>query len=220
MFEQLETTILNSLQTIFDQFGWLGVAALMAFENTTGITPSEIILGLAGWMLIEAHGLPLSFVFLGGLYAAIGSLIGSSITYWGVRLGGRPLVDRLARQFRFPAKYLDRAEELFQQRGTVAVFLGRMIPGVRILITIPAGLARMRYPIFAAATFSGAYLWCTLLLAVGFVFGYEWPLISEAIRGYLPYLIVAAGVAVVIAGGWFLWTRQKALPTASTTHLE
>ncbi len=221
MLEQLEITILTSLQAIFDQFGWWGVIAIMAFENTTGITPSEIILGLAGWMLIEAHGLPLSFALLGGLYAAFGSLIGSSITYWGVRLGGRPIVDRLARTFRIPTQYLDRAETLFQRWGTTAVFLGRVIPGVRVLITIPAGLSRMSYPAFAAATFGGAYLWCTLLLGVGYVFGYEWPLISQYIHEYMPYLLVVAGLAAFGAALWFFWTRQqKTSPTTSSVPLE
>ena len=56
MFEQFETTILSALQSLFDQFGWAGVFGLMIFENATGITPNEIILTFAGWMLIERHG--------------------------------------------------------------------------------------------------------------------------------------------------------------------
>ena len=207
MFEEIENFVIDNLQMIFDQFGWLGVMAMMAFENTTGITPSEVLLGLAGWMLIEAHGLPLSFVLLGGLYAAIGSLIGSSLTYWVVRLGGRPLVDRMARGLRIPVAYLDRTETIFQRWGTVAVFIGRVIPGVQVLITIPAGLARMRYPVFAAATFAGAYLWCTILLGVGYGFGHEWPLISEYLHQFAPYLL-GVGFLVAVAGGiWLYWTK-------------
>jgi membrane protein DedA with SNARE-associated domain len=92
----LEAQILSMLQTVYDSWGWFGVTALLIFENATGITPSEIILGLAGWMLISEHQLPVSMIFIGGLYAAIGSTLGASIAYWAARLGGRPLVDKLA----------------------------------------------------------------------------------------------------------------------------
>lgn len=207
MFEKIEIFVIDNLQMIFDQFGWLGVMALMAFENTTGITPSEVLLGLAGWMLIEAHGLPFSFVLLGGLYAAIGSLIGSSLTYWVVRLGGRPLVNRVAQMLRFPLDYLDRTEVLFTRWGTAAVFIGRVIPGVRVLITIPAGLTRMRYPVFAAATFAGAYLWCTILLGVGYGFGHEWPLISEYLHQFAPYLLGVGALVAVAGGAWLYWMK-------------
>ena len=97
MISQIETWILGALQTLFDSWGWLGVSAMMAFENFTGITPSEVILALAGWMLISEHQLLVSVIFLGGFYAALGSLLGASAAYWTARLGGRPLVDRMAR---------------------------------------------------------------------------------------------------------------------------
>ena len=91
MLDTLEQTILSALQMIFDKFGWLGVFGLMVFENATGITPSEIILAFAGWMLIERHGISPSFIPLAGFYAGLGSAIGASITYWIARKGGRPL---------------------------------------------------------------------------------------------------------------------------------
>ncbi|NUM43649.1 MAG: DedA family protein [Anaerolineales bacterium] len=219
MFEKVEVFVFDNLQMIFDQFGWWGVMVLMAFENTTGITPSEVLLGLAGWMLIEAHGLPFSFVFVGGLYAALGSLVGSSLTYWLVRLGGRPLVERVARGVRFPRGHLDRTEILFQRWGVKAVFWGRVIPGVRVLITIPAGLTRMDYPTFAGVTFAGAYLWCTILLGVGYVFGHEWPLVSEILYQFAPYLLGVFFLAMLVVGGWLYWMQLhkvlRATPMAS-----
>src|SRR5512136_2922167 len=97
------------LQFIFDRFGWWGVAGMMAFENATTITPSEVILGLAGWMLLAAHGTPVTMIFAGGLYATLGSVVGSSFTYWLARLGGRPVVDRVARWFRIDPHHITRA---------------------------------------------------------------------------------------------------------------
>lgn len=199
MLEQLELQIIASLQGLFDQFGWLGVAAILAFENATGITPSEIILGLAGWMLIEAHGLPLSFIFLAGVYAALGSTLGASVTYWVARLGGRPVIERMARWFRIDTEHITRSENLFHKWGPGLVLFGRMMPGVRTLVSIPAGLARMSYPVFALTTAIGTYLWCTLLLGVGFFLGEEWPIIRELVYAYLPYIFGVAAVAGAIA---------------------
>ena len=83
MLDTIEETILSTLQVVFDQFGWAGVFGLMIFDNATGITPSEIILAFAGWMLIERHALPPSLILLGGGVAAVGSAIGaSSPTGW------------------------------------------------------------------------------------------------------------------------------------------
>ena len=123
MFDTLEQTILSTLQIIFDEFGWLGVFGLMVFENATGITPSEIILGLAGWMLISEHQLPPTMIPLGGLYAAIGSVLGASVAYWVARLGGRPLVDRLARWLRIDSAHIDRAENQGLKDFLINVFL-------------------------------------------------------------------------------------------------
>ena len=194
----LETQILSTAQTIYDTWGWFGVAALLAFENATGITPSEIILGLAGWMLISEHQLPVSMIFIGGLYAAIGSAFGASITYWMARLGGRPLVDKLVRWVRIDPAHITRAETQFHRWGSGLVLVGRVMPGIRTLINIPAGLARMPFPAFFVATFIGAYAWCTLLIGAGYVLGHEWALISQYLKQYFPYLL-AGGLAVIAA---------------------
>lgn len=201
-----ETQILSTLQSLYDSWGWFGVAALLIFENATGITPSEIILGLAGWMLISEHQLPVSMIFVGGLYAALGSALGASITYWAARLGGRPLVDKLARWARIDPAHITRAENQFHRWGVGLVLVGRVIPGIRTLVSIPAGLARMPFFTFFVATFIGAYIWCTLLIGAGYVLGHEWTLISQYLKQYFPYLI-AGGLAVIAA--YVLITRRS-----------
>ena len=212
MITELETLILAAAQSIYDAWGWLGVAVLLTFENATGITPSEIILGLAGWMLISEHQLPVSMIFIGGLYAAIGSTLGASITYWVSRVGGRPLVDKLARWVRIDPAHIARAETQFQHWGAGLVLVGRVMPGIRTLINIPAGLARMPFPAFFAATFIGSYTWCTLLIGAGYVLGHEWQLISQYLKQYFPYLL--AGGLTVIAVYVLLNRRQFQLAPA------
>ena len=206
MITELEILILSAAQTIYDAWGWFGVAVLLTFENATGITPSEIILGLAGWMLISEHQLPASMIFIGGLYAAIGSTLGASITYWIARRGGRPIIDKLARWVRIDSAHITRVESQFHHWGTGLVLVGRVIPGIRTLINIPAGLARMPFLTFLAATFIGAYIWCTLLIGAGYVLGYEWALISQYLKQYFPYLL--AGGLTVIAAYVFLTRRS------------
>jgi membrane protein DedA with SNARE-associated domain len=206
----IETQILNIAQTLYDAWGWLGVAALLAFENATGITPSEIILGFAGWMLIAQHDLSPALILLGGLYAAAGSTMGASAAYWAARLGGRPMVDKLARWARIDPAHIVRVERQFQRWGIGMVFAGRMVPGVRTLVSIPAGLARIPFPAFLVTTFAGAYLWCTLLIGAGYLLGHEWALISGHLNRALPYLLVG-GVAAL---GLYLWVTRRRLAPA------
>ena len=207
MIAELETTILSAAQTIYDAWGWFGVATLLVFENATGITPSEIILGLAGWILIAEHQLPPSMIFLGGFYAAMGSAVGASITYWAVRLGGRPLVDKLARWVRIDPAHITYAENQFHRWGTGLVLVGRVIPGIRTFISIPAGLARMPFIAFFAATFIGAYAWCILLIGAGYILGHEWTLVSVYLKQILPYLLVGGVIALAL----YLWITHRSL---------
>jgi len=198
MLDTFEQTILSALQTIFDEFGWLGVFGLMIFENATGITPSEIILAFAGWMLIENHGISPTFIPLAGLYAGVGSAIGASITYWIARMGGRPLVDKFAKMFRIDLAYIERIENQVHRWGAGIVLGGRVIPGIRTLVSIPAGLVRIPFPKFFIATFIGSYIWCTLLIGAGFILGHEWMLISDYIKTHLP-LVLALGFFVLVS---------------------
>lgn len=206
LFTELETVVLLSLQAIYDALGWLGVAVLLIFENATGITPSEIILSLAGWMLIAERQLSPAWIFLGGFYAAIGSTLGASITYWAARLGGRPLVDKFIRRVRMDPVRVQRSERQFQRWGIALVFVGRVMPAVRTFINIPAGLGRMRFLHFTAATFCGSYIWCTLLIGAGYVLGHEWSLISTYIERSLPYLL---GGGILVLALYFWFTRLR-----------
>jgi len=186
----------------------------MIFENATGITPSEIILAFAGWMLIERHALHPSLILLGGLYSGLGSAIGASITYWVARLGGRPVIERFARFFHIDMAHVTRAEDQIHKFGTGLVLIGRVIPGVRTLISIPAGLVRIPFPKFFLATFAGAFVWCTLLIGIGYLLGHEWMLISQYIKQYLPF-ILAAGLVAALGYMFFHYRKQSlSLPEA------
>jgi len=212
MIDKLETTILNALQYLYDELGWLGVTIVMVIENATGLTPSEVVLGFAGWMLIDAHGLPFTTVFWGGLAAAIGSVIGASILYWTARIGGRPVVDRMAKFFRIDMRHIERVERMAKRWGIGFIFFGRLLPGIRTLVAIPAGLARMSFPTFAAATFAGAYIWCTLFISAGYFMGHEWHLLSGIVKQAVPYVLTVGVLAGISFIAWQFWLRQRPIP--------
>jgi membrane protein DedA with SNARE-associated domain len=211
MFDQIEATILSALQTIFDQFGWMGVFGLMVLENATGVTPNELILAFAGWMLIEKHGIAPGFILVGGVYAGFGSAVGASIVYWVARSGGRPMIDRFAKLFRIDLSLLSKSEEQMRKWGAWLVFAGRVLPGIRMLVSIPAGLAKIPFVKFFFATFIGAYIWCTLFIGAGYILGQEWMLISDYLKTHLPLVIILTTIAGVACLVWQFRERISGL---------
>lgn len=204
MISEFELQIIATLQSFFDRFGWFGVIILMIFEGATSLTPIDIVLGLAGWLLLANHDSPPVMVFIAGLFTAFGSTLGSSIAYWIVRLGGRPLLDQIARRFRFITRYIQSAEAQFQRRGPGLVLFGRVIPGIRILVTIPAGLARMPFFSFFTYTLIGTYIYCTFFLGAGYLVGQGWSSLQKVFDQYAPWL----PLAILVLAGLALAARQ------------
>jgi membrane protein DedA with SNARE-associated domain len=118
-------------------------------------------------------GQPVLFVLTMGLIIAVQSVLGEIATYWVARVGGRSLVLRFSRWLRVDARHMDRAESMFMRWGVGLVMFGRILPGVRTLVSVPAGMTRMNFGLFFGAAFGGAYLWNTLLVAAGYLLGFK-----------------------------------------------
>ena len=118
-------------------------------------------------------GQPVLFVLVTGLIIAVNSVISEIITYWVARLGGRSLVERFSRWLRVDLRHIDRAESMFTRWGVRLVMFGRILPGVRTLVSVPAGMTRMNFGVFFGASFGGAYLWNTLLVGAGYLLGFN-----------------------------------------------
>ena len=116
---------------------------------------------------------PVLFVLVMGLIIAVNSAVTEIITYWLARVGGHALVFRFSRWLRVDARHIDRAESLFTRWGVGLVMFGRILPGVRTLVSVPAGITRMDFGLFFGASFGGAYLWNTLLVAAGYLLGFK-----------------------------------------------
>lgn len=149
--------------------GYLGLLALMFLENLFPPIPSELIMPLAGFLAARGEMDPLLVVLTG----TAGSVLGALPWYWVGRRFGRDRLTRLAERhgvwLTLEPEEVDRAYDWFRRRGWRAVLFGRLVPGVRTLISVPAGLARMRLLPFLALTTAGSLAWITLLTAAGYL---------------------------------------------------
>lgn len=211
----LEQHILDAVKNLYSAIGWPGVVLLMAIESAGIPVPSEIIMPLAGWFLIEAKGHGLGYVFLAALLGGLGNTIGSIVAYYIGAWGGRPLLERYGRYVLITHHDLDRADGFFQRRGGFAVFIARVLPLVRTFISFPAGIARMRIGSFIVLTFIGSFLWSLALAWAGYGLGSHYDRIRQGMRPF-DYPIAAVIVLAVI---WFVWRHLHHLDaTDAGTH--
>ncbi|RAV15193.1 DedA family protein [Mycolicibacterium sp. GF69] len=186
--------------SLMDRLGGVGAGAVIAAENIFPPLPSEIILPLAG--LSAARGeMSLGEAIVG---TTVGSVVGAIVLYLvGARLG-RDRVHRLvARLPFFSADDLAKSEAWFRRYGSVAVLVGRMIPVVRSLVSIPAGMYCMPFVRFVALTAAGSAVWNSLLVVAGFKLGDNWEAVSMWTSRYQYGVLAAVGVLVAV------WLTRK-----------
>lgn len=186
-------------QTLFDWYmtnlNYFTVALLMAIESTFLPLPSEIVIPFAAFKAAQGE----LNVFLVVLFGTIGALCGSLINYTLAYYLGRPIVyafaeSRLGRFFLLSKEKVKHAENYFIQNGRTSTFIGRLVPGVRHLISIPAGLAKMNLRDFIVFTFTGAGIWNIILAVIGyFLYG-----IREQIFPYVGHIMLVLGALFII----------------------
>lgn len=166
----------------------------MAIESACIPFPSELIMPLAGWMLIKEQSLPALHTLVGGAYGAAGNTIGSIIAYIAGMWAGRPLLNKYGRYILISRQDLDTADHWFYRRGSWTVFVGRILPIIRTYISLPAGIARMNIIKFIVYTFIGSFIWSTGLAYGGYLLGEHWEQLRDAMRPFDPLFI-----AVILA---------------------
>ena len=144
-------------------WGYLGVIILMALESTVIPVPSEVVIPPAAYWVTQGH-MTLTGVILAG---TLGSFLGSAISYWVARLLGRFAVTKYGKRFLVTEEKLARAERFLQRYELGGVFFARLLPVVRHLISIPAGILRMGFMRFSVLTVCGSALWCGVLAWIG-----------------------------------------------------
>ncbi len=181
------------IESLIDAFGVLGVALLMALENLFPPIPSEVVLPLAGYLAGRGD---LDFVTVLAA-ATIGSVLGALVLYAaGARLGRDRASALLCRLPLVEERDVRRAETWFDDHGQSAVFLGRLVPGVRSLVSLPAGAQRMPLWRFTALTTVGSLLWNSVLVGAGALLGRQWQVV-ERYADVLNYAVTAAVVLLV-----------------------
>jgi membrane protein DedA with SNARE-associated domain len=188
------------VQEVLTGGGLAVLFALVLTENLFPPIPSEVILPLAGFLVSEGEmSLP------GALVATTaGSTAGALILYGVGRYGGRPLLLRHGRVMRLSQERLDRADAWFDRHGPKVVFFGRMVPGVRSVVSVPAGLSEMPLATFIALTLAGSAIWNGALIGAGWALGDNWENVTAAIESANGFLI--AGALLLVAA---LVVRQR-----------
>lgn len=221
MFDWIIPSVINIVYSL----GYFGIALMMFLENLFPPIPSELIMPLAGFTAnpvavaaAQASGkLPQSVqpLNIGGVFLAglIGSTLGGLVWYYPGKMLGekrlKKLADKYGKWITVSSKDITKSIEWFDRQGSKAVFIGRLVPGVRTLISVPAGIGKMPLPSFLFYTTLGSALWIGLLTYSGYALGTQYELVDK----YLAPVSKIVLVALVLAFGlWVFKRKQKRRP--------
>jgi membrane protein DedA with SNARE-associated domain len=198
----LDPVVAMSFTDVLRDLGYAGLVLLLVAETIFPPIPSEAILPLAGY-LAESGDFDYVLVLITSTF---GSVLGAYLLYEAARRGGRPFAERFLRFARIDPHKLDDADDWFERRGALVVLFGRCIPGVRSLVSLPAGVLRMSRAKYLLYTTIGSAVWNTILVTLGYVLGTQWEKVADAIGPASKPLVV---IAIVGGGGFLLWWGLK-----------
>ena len=193
--------IANTIVSYVGDMGYWGIFLLMFLESTFFPFPSEIIMIPAGYLAYKGE-MNLYIVVLMGIFGSVG---GALLNYYLAIHFGRTFILKYGKYFFIKEETLDKLEAFFSSHGEISTFTGRLIPGIRQLISLPAGLARMNIAKFSAYTALGAGIWVIVLVGVGYLVGSSESLISE----YLKSATLIALVSVVFIGIFYVVRHKR-----------
>jgi membrane protein DedA with SNARE-associated domain len=179
-----------------DQVGYASVFVLMTMESMVFPVPSEAVMPFAGFLVAEK-----SFTFGGVIFfSTLGSIVGSLISYYIGAWGGKPFIRRFGKYFLLHQDDLEFTERFFLKYGSITIFISRFIPVVRHLISIPAGMARMKLFPFCLYTIIGAGLWNSFLTGAGFYLKQNWETVMKysKVADVLVVVFLAAALLLFV----------------------
>ena len=183
--------------------GYPMVALMMAVESSLFPLPSEIVIPPAAH-LAATHQIGLSLWGI-ALAGTLGSWIGATLMYWAARLAGRPLLLRFGKYAFISAEKIEGAERWAAHYGAMGIFISRLLPVVRHLIGIPAGIVRMDYLKFSLFTLLGSAIWCAVLCYVGIKAGQD----EQLMKGeYHRVTLWLAGAMLVLGGLYYFFVHR------------
>jgi membrane protein DedA with SNARE-associated domain len=203
MLERFGLWLVEGIGTL----GYPGIVLLMALESSVFPVPSELVMPPAGFLAAKGEMNLLVALVCG----TAGSLIGAYANYVVASRLGRWVFVRYGKWVLLSERSLERTERFFSDHGEIATFIGRLFPVIRHLISIPAGIARMRLDRFFFYTGVGAAIWCAVLLAIGWLVGKAGgTLARDQIESYTRHAVIAmVPVTIALVGGYLWWHRRS-----------
>jgi membrane protein DedA with SNARE-associated domain len=192
MFKELIDWYLSSLES----GGYPLIVLLMAIESSIVPLPSELVIPPAAHLAHTKGNLSMAGIVVAG---TIGSWLGATAMYWAARLAGRPLVMRYGKLVLITPEKVQGAERWASRFGSMGIFISRLLPVVRHLIGIPAGIVRMDYRLFSLYTVLGSAVWCAVLCWIGVKAGQD----EALMKGELHRISLWLGGALVVLGGFY-----------------
>ena len=198
------------VQDVIEQLGYLGVALLVVLENVFPPIPSEIVLPFAGFVAQQGS----DSVVLMILAATVGSVVGALIMYWIAAIIGDERLHAFTRRFgkwvQIREADLTRAEEWFDRHAMSAVLVGRCVPLIRSVVSIPAGFRRMKLIPYIAYTFLGSLVWNIALVGAGAVLGENWERVEPVVATFqwIVIVVILAGIARL---AYVVYQRRRTL---------
>jgi membrane protein DedA with SNARE-associated domain len=200
-------TITNAISSWISDFGYPAVFLAALLENLFPPIPSEVIFPLVGFVAYH-NNLGIIHAIAMGLVGAIGSTVGAIVIYYISLKLGKPAILRFGRYVRIGEKGLLEAESWFQKYGAIAVFSGRMVPAIRELISIPAGLGQMNIVKFVIFTFAGSAVWSVALTLLGYFLGDTWSLIASQLSSAFSGIAIIIIIAIIVIIGLKYYKRR------------
>lgn len=202
------TGLVGMAARAIEQLGEWGVGAFTLAETVVPPIPSEVILPLAGY-LAKQGSLNLVLIFF---TSTLGAYLGALFLYWlGARLGLERSIRGLSKLPLVDREDFERAAGWFRRHGRSSIFFGRLLPGVRSLISLPAGASNMPLGTFSLYTLAGSGLWNGALIGLGYLLGTQYQLIEQYSK-FLNYVVYAALGAMVVAAVVRRFKREKFRP--------
>ncbi|GAB4540583.1 MAG: DedA family protein [Pleurocapsa sp.] len=195
--------MLESIIDTISSLGYVGIALLMALENLLPPIPSEVIMPLAGFAVTQGK---LDFLYT-VIAGTIGSVLGATPwyflgKYWGLQRT-KKIADRYGKWLTVSGEEVEKASHWFKQRGYIATALGRLVPGIRTYISIPAGISKMSFIPFMIYSTAGSIVWVTLLTYAGYILGENYEQVGNYIKPISTVILVG------IIAGFIYWIIKR-----------
>jgi len=202
--------IIDTITGLIAQYGYPAVLVAAFLEVIFPPIPSEVIFPVVGFTA-QSRVLGVENAIGMATVGALGSTAGAILIYFVSLKLGRAAIVRFGTYVRVSEREIEKAEKWFEKYGSIAVFTARMIPGIREIISIPAGIAHMNFAKFVGTTFAGSLLWCISLTLTGYYLGEAWTSFSDqASSAFTVVTIVVIAAMITGLGFWYIRRRKRA----------